>query len=105
MDSTPSDSAIYPPQPKTGIIRIHQADADRLVLDIPPGKSTGGIGCFAILWNGFMVVFTTIVFVAPNHNDQKPALGLFLFLGLFWLIGLGIIYAWVKMRFERCFLL
>lgn len=105
MDSTPTDLSLYPPQPANGIVRIHQADADRLVLDIPPGKNSGGLGCFAIIWNGFMAVFTTLMIVAPNQNDQKPAVGLFLFLGLFWLIGLGFLYAWVKMRFERCFLL
>jgi hypothetical protein len=105
MDSTPTDLSLYPPQPATGIIRVHQATADRLVLDIPPGKGSGGIGCFAIVWNGFMTVFTTLMILAPNQNNEKPGVGLFLFLSLFWLIGLGFIYAWVKLRFERCFLL
>jgi hypothetical protein len=97
---------VVPPQPTGAMVRVHQSTADRLVLDIPPGKSAGGLGCFAIFWNGFMALFTTVFAFGQNQaNDRKELLFLWLFLGLFWLVGLGLIYGWLKLRFERCFLL
>lgn len=106
MDANTPDTALYPPQPTGGVIRLHEAASRRLVLDIPPGKQSGGLGCFAILWNGFMAFFTTVMVLAFGKADkvQEPWI-IFLFVGLFWAIGLGLIYAWLKMRYERSFLL
>lgn len=98
--------AYFPPLPSGSTFRIHEATPDRLVLDIPPGKQSGGIGCFAIIWNGFMAFFTSIF--ASTWDWGKAGAGeLFpiLLISLFWIVGIGFIYAWIKMRFERCFLL
>jgi hypothetical protein len=96
----------YPPQPASSAIRVYDATTDRLVLDIPPGKHAGGLGCFALLWNAFMAVFTSFAGVAFFKEAQRPIewLPIVLF-GVFWLVGIGLIYGWLKLRFERCFLL
>ena len=95
-----------PPQPPDAVIHVHTATSDQLVLDIPPGKNSGGLGLFAVLWNGFMGVFTALViFAYTQQKAQHAGVYFLLFLGLFWLIGFGIISAWLKLRFERCFLL
>lgn len=97
---------MYPAQPHDAIIHIHQSSEDRLVLDIPPGKGSASIGCFAILWNGFMAVFTTVVTVALTKGQAKDfTIVPLLLIGLFWMVGLGFVYAWIKLKFERCFLL
>ncbi len=102
------DRSFYPPQPAAGIIHVHDAGPDRLVLDIPPGKHAGGLGCFAILWNGFMVVFTSVFALAgaqAKGKNDAPVWLFVVFVSVFWLVGFGLIYAWLKLRFERCFLL
>lgn len=87
------------------MIRVHAADESRLVLDIPPGKQAAGIGCFALLWNGFMAVFTTLLTVSlVNGKAQDFGFAPLAILSVFWLVGVGFIYAWVKLKFERCLL-
>lgn len=81
----------------------------QLVIYIPPGssKAVRGIGCFAVLWLGFMCVFTGIMVASGGVAEAGMPGGLFLlaFLGLFWLIGLGMLYFWVRGRFGKTYVL
>lgn len=94
--------------PADSAIQVIESTAERLVLHIPAGgKGSAGIGCFAVLWNGFMLLFTA-AFVGAGfkaQNQPPPGAGLFVFLALFWAVGLGMSYFWLKMKFERTFVL
>jgi hypothetical protein len=98
-----------PPLPPKSRIRVVESSAERLVLYIPGGGTAAvGIGCFAFFWNVFMVVFTSIsVFGAMGggKGNAFPELGLAAFLCLFWAVGLGMAWFWMRMKFERTFLL
>jgi hypothetical protein len=86
------------------LIRVYDAAPERLVLDIPQGKKTGGLGCFVVVWNGFLALLVGVVIAAPQ-NLNVPEWTFALILTPFWLIGLGLLYAWIRLRFERSFLL
>lgn len=85
--------------PPGGKVQVVEASDQRLVLIIP-GSSSGGLGCFAFIWCGFMVVFTTI-WMAAGPRDVAPLA----FIGLFWLVGIGMTIAAIRMKYERCYLL
>ena len=98
-----------PPLPPGSQIQVVEATADRLVVYIPGGgKSASGLGCFVVAWNGAMCLFTAIILggmLWGNQNDAPSGLGILIFLGLFWAVGLGVGGFWVKMKYERTFLL
>lgn len=85
--------------PPGGKVQVVEASDQRLVLIIP-GSSSGGLGCFAFFWCGFMVAFTAI-WMAAGPKDVAPLA----FIGLFWLVGIGLALAALRMKFERCYLL
>src|SRR5262249_32651032 len=98
-----------PDLPKESAIRVVESSDDRLVLFIPGGgKQTGGLGCFALVWNGFMFFFTSLAIVDllnPGAQQKAPPAMACLLLSLFWLVGLGIGWIWIRMKFLRTFLL
>lgn len=98
-----------PELPKESSIRIVESSDDRLVLFIPAGgKRTGGLGFFALVWNGFMTVFTVLMAATalnPGAQQKPPPAMAFLFIAVFWLAGLVIAYAWLRMKYLRTFLL
>lgn len=85
-------------------IQIVQATDDHLVLTIPPGGKRGcSLGCFAIAWLGITAAVSSgFVFAALQPNG--PPWPIFLFLSIFWLIGLGMLYFSIKLRFTRGYL-
>lgn len=98
-----------PAVPDKSKIRVVEATGDRLVLFIPGGgKQAAGIGCFAVFWNGFMTIFTPLMVAGLLKDDAGNAPSLWFvvpFLSLFWIIGLGMAYFWVKIKYERTLLL
>ncbi len=98
-----------PRLPAGSQIKVVDAEDDRLVLYIPGGgKSAAGLGFFAVLWNGFMCLFTALALAGVlqgNGNEGPSVLGLLAFLGLFWAVGAGIGWFWIKLKYERTFLL
>ncbi len=86
-------------------VEIIERSAGRLVMHLPPSSAgSGGIGGFALIWNGFMTVFTTIMWSA-FWNVRRFEIALVLFLSVFWLIGISLLIAWIRMRFTRLYLL
>jgi uncharacterized Zn finger protein (UPF0148 family) len=98
-----------PPLPKKSAIAVVESTPDRLVLFIPGGnKQSAGFGLFAVLWNGFMSVFTILMTTAilnDKGGDAPPLAVLIPFLSLFWGIGLGLAFFWLKFNFERTIIL
>jgi hypothetical protein len=96
--------ALVPGLPAGSRVQLMEAGRDRQVIYIPPGgKETTSLGCFALFWNLFMVVFTG-AWLGPAGHGGLP-IALFLFFGLFWAVGLGMLYFWIRMRFTRTYLL
>jgi hypothetical protein len=90
--------------PNNSKIEVVESTPDRLLLCIPAGgKQSGGLGCLALLWNA-IVCLVSIPFTIAIIAGKMPALDS-LFLGVFWTIGLGMAYFWLKMKFERMFVL
>lgn len=78
----------------------------QLVIVIPPGSSrfTRSLGCFATCWLGFMALFTGIAL--GSTKLRTPQIGPILaFGGLFWLVGFGLLWAWIRGRFSTTFVL
>jgi len=98
-----------PTPPIGSLSKVVEATEDRLVLYIPGGgKQARGLGCFAVLWNGFLCLFTPMMFVGlmkGGGNDAPPLLGMVGFIGLFWTVGLVIGWFALKLKYERTFLL
>ena len=97
--------AIAAPPPKSRI-EVVEKSLEQFAVHIPPGgANTAGLGCFALAWNGFMCVFTPPWFLGFGEGDGPPLYFLVPFLLLFWAIGLGMAYAWARMRFTRTYFL
>lgn len=97
-----SESVASPPESQ---IEIIERSAERLVAHLPPTTAgSGGIGCFAMMWNGFMAVFTTIV-ISALRDARRFEWFVGLFLSVFWLVGILLIVVWLRMRFTRYYLL
>jgi hypothetical protein len=88
---------------------VVEAAEDRLVLYIPGGgKSAAGLGFFAILWNGAVLLFTGVAIggtLDAKGNEGTPLVGILAFLSIFWTIGLVLGWFALKLKYERTFLL
>ncbi len=103
-DPTISASSLDP-LPSSSKIEIIESDSDHLVLHLPPGGSRSkGIGLFALMWNGFMCLFTPPWFFAMQAGEGPPLYFIVPFLSLFWIIGLGFAYVWLRMKLTRTYL-
>ena len=97
---------VEPAGDSTRQVEIIERTAARLVVHIPPSVSgSGGLGFFALLWNGFMALFSTILFFGMRKEQGRIEIVPVLFVSLFWLIGIGLVIGWVRMRFMRLYLL
>jgi hypothetical protein len=75
-----------------------------LTIQVPPAgvwKGSSGIFFFALIWNGFMALFTSGVVCGGLQAENKPdetALWLFpLFISLFWAVGIGLLLGAINM--------
>jgi hypothetical protein len=99
MESDEPLDETLPPLPAGSMIGIYPTEANQLALRIPPGNPSASLGYTTIAWNGFMATFT-IVMGLSFQNDLAKDYGMLI--GLFWLVGAGLVFAWIKLRFERC---
>ena len=79
----------------------------QLVLYLRPGssKQTRGIGCFAIMWLGIVAAVTSGFIFGEAKGNNAPVGFLALFFGVFWLVGLTMLYLWLRGRFGKTYLL
>ena len=100
-----SESMSSFPPPAGSRIQIIEADENRQVIFIPEGgKRSKSIGLFALIWNSIIGIVSAGIFLAGG-GKELPVLFVIPFLGLFWLVGLGMLFWWLKMRFTRTTLL
>lgn len=106
----PAITRALPALPDASKLRVIESSDDRLILFIPGGgKQATGLGCFSLFWNAFMVLFTSLWIGAALNNggNGQPDAPWFAypFIGVFWLIGLGMGWIWLRMKFQRTILL
>jgi len=104
----PAEPVALPPLPAKSRIDVIEATPHRKLFYIPAGgKRTTSLGWFVLLWNSIMLPITAAVlhehFIAGKA--QESAYIMFPFLGVFLLVGFGMGYWWLRMRFERTILL
>ena len=93
LEADEENSSLAVPKP-SGTDITCQADAHGLAIAVPPKglrKGSQGLFGFSLMWNGFMTVFT--VLMIKGH----PPLPAYLFLSLFWAIGLLILFIAINM--------
>lgn len=74
---------------------------DGLTIEVPPAGIAGTLGLFlfAIIWDAFSLLLLLIVL---GNNKQEGGAGvLFLVLGIFWLVGIGLLLASIHMARRR----
>jgi len=90
-------------------IQVVKSSADQLVIAVPPGgKKARSLGCFGFIWMAIVVPASSIFILTDDADwDGGNAPSLFVlipFFGIFWAVGIGMIIAWVRMRFTNIFL-
>lgn len=99
----------YSAPPKGVGIQVVDSSDDRLVIAIPPGgKRARGIGCFAFAWLAITVPVSAVFLLVDDANweggEAPPLYVLIPFFGIFWAVGIGMLIAWVRMRFTQIYL-
>ena len=94
--------------PPNSRVQLIESSANRAVLIISPGgKRARSMGCFALMWLTIVGAVTGI-FIAIHlgggenvDGEAPPPWAIALFAFLFWGVGLGMAYIWIRMRFTR----
>ena len=94
------------PEQPTGSSAILDRRDGELTLTVPPAglwRGSKGLFAFSLLWNGFMVVFTSLLlwFALSGEDDVWP---LALFAIPFWAVGIGMLLAAINMGRRRAIL-
>ncbi len=95
------------PPPGVGI-QVVKSSTEQVVIAVPPGgKKARSLGCFGFAWMAIVLPVTGgILYGAFEEGDVEVGaiLGMLAFSGLFWAVGIGMIIAWIRMRFTEIFL-
>lgn len=87
-------------QPPDSRVQLEE-HAGGICLMVPPagvGRGSKGLFFFGLVWCLAMVLFTAMaVYVIPNQNTQGPTALLWVFLLVFWLIGIGLLLGALNM--------
>src|SRR5438552_7380066 len=105
-DDVPAPEEKPLPQPRDSRITIERFP-DGLTINVPPAglwRGTQGLFPFAILWLGFMSVFTPVFLVGIFRGkgaEQAAAWIAPAVLSLFWLVGIGLFLGGLNMGRRR----
>lgn len=100
-----NDGGAHSPPPNTQIV-FDRLENGEFTITVPPAgvwKGSQGLFFFSLLWCGFMMLFTSIMVGSQvNGKDQErlPILA-FLFVGLFWAVGIGMLLSALNMGRRR----
>lgn len=86
-------------QPADSQIEIIE-ESDSTVYRIPERSlrsGTNGLFFFSVLWNGFMILFTTLVIRDMGNGIEWPIIA---FLSIFWLVGIGLLVGSIYMAWQ-----
>ena len=104
MDATPDERVAGSLKPKRSKIQLHR-DANALTIYLPPAALRGPgafLLLFSIVWNGIMAVSVLFMLFGMSKSEGPPWL-LYPFLALFWAVGLGTLYAALRLVFGKTF--
>ncbi len=108
-----SERRSVPEIPDSSRIQIVESNDDRFVVVLPKGgRNARGMGCFAFFWLLITAavsipMFGSLLGFFPNmkwDGDPPPLWLLTLFMSLFWAVGIGMAYGWLKMTFTQTML-
>jgi len=94
-DAVPEDIPVSKPFECSAIVKEME---NGFAVVLPPAglfKGSKGLFFFSLLWNGFMVVFTSVMLFA-DKSDKTPVPA-YLFVAVFWAIGIGMLLGAVNM--------
>ena len=94
----PNDAEVLP-QPPGSLVRVEEGLTGVRLLVPPAGlrKGSKGLFSFALLWCGFMTVFTTIVVISFIGGSFEQGWGFIVFIIAFWGVGGGLLVGAVNM--------
>ena len=95
--------------PPAGVgIQVVKSSDDQLVIAVPPGgKRARGIGFFGFFWMAIVVPISCFALIGGAKDEDGNTVSLLIlipFLSIFWAVGIGMIVAWVRMRFTQILL-
>ena len=91
------------PPPGTAIAR-RDLGGGAVAWEVPPSGRSGGLMFFAILWNGFILLFTAVfgsAMLGGKLEGDAPGWLAIPFLIPFWGVGIGLAYAVARIKFAR----
>ena len=107
VQANPPQFADVTEKPADSQVRI-ESRVNGLMLVIPPAglrKDCKGLFAFAIVWCLFMAVFTGLMGFANGNKTKGPPWFIWIFVGVFWLIGVSILAGAINMGRRRAMLL
>jgi hypothetical protein len=91
------------PPPGTKVTR-RELGGGGVAWEVPPSGKSGGLLFFAVFWNGFMILFTSLATGAMfkgGFDGAGPGWLGALFLIPFWAVGIGMACAALRIKFAR----
>ena len=89
-------------------VQIVESSNTQKVIFVPAGgKRVRGLAVMAVVWNAIVGVISGVMLLVGGAEEIKglPLLFMIPFLGLFWVVGLGLVFYWIRLRFTRLYLL
>lgn len=95
--------------PPGGKLQIVDQSDSRLVISVPGGgKKARGMGLFAAVWLTITTVLSAVFFSVPDDawdgGEAPPLYFLVPFFSIFYAVGFGMLYVWMRMRFMEVLL-
>ena len=95
--------------PPRGVgIQVVKSSADQLVIAVPPGGTKARrLGCSGFFCMAIVLPITCGIIYGGVEGKIGNATFMFsvlAFTGMLWAVGIGMIIAWVRMRFTKIFL-
>lgn len=109
-ESPSGEAELFASPPEGSKVQVIEGTAERAIFYVPGGWKRGAfaLGFFALFWNGLLTMMTVGTIrgaLNPPAGQAPPPLFLIPFLSVFWAIGLGILFWFLKLLFERLLLL
>lgn len=94
-------------RPPTGVgIKLIESSEEQLVIAIPAGGANCRfLGFFGLAWLSITTPVSSVFLLVPDNmwegGQAPPKLVLLLFFSLFYAVGFGFLFAWLRMRFTK----
>ena len=97
---SPEDQTADPDQPpaNTKIVRRELND-NTIAWEVPPSGNSSGMLFFAILWTGFIALWTTLALIGTIQSEDAEGMIFPLFSLPFWAVGIGMLYFGLRAKF------